>query len=679
MAPIPVRAGDRAASCWHIVGPDLLELTAPDRQRLAAAFAGWLDQLEVELTLVVCSRRLTLKGNLPEPARNARTALERARLAHLRAAMELHPCYRRPVYLVVPRSAGARGEELTTQLAQRCDLSVASVAELPALAEGVLQEAAMSLRTGGRWVASLRLAQLPGVEIEPGWLWALLGLAAEYDLAIHIRPRPGAAADRHLRHRLRGLRARELAAGERGADPSLEAALNAADRLRQVLATGSGRVFELAVTVSLGADSAAQAATLARGLRARMEALRGGLTPAWLDELPARLESMAASAPARRRLVDTAELATFWPWLDGGREPSPTQSLLGRHLRTGRPVAVDLHCDPELANANLGVVASSGSGKSYLAGLVGLEAVRRGQLVVVVDPENEHRRWCEAVGGEYLDLADEPATGFNVMELGDAGEAPLAALDLIGLLCGPLTPEEAGCLLEAVSRLLQTTSPHPVLGDCLGLLEAQPAGWSLANRMRPWVQGMPGRLFSRPGRGPTVRSALGIGIRDLPPAWIPGATLLVSRWLWDWAKAEPGLKQVIVDEAGLLADNPALQSLMTHLARRIRKYQGSLMLLTQAAGDLVGGAGEVVAVNSATMLLGAQAPAGALRLQRAFGLDDAQRDWLQQAGRGRFLLVSGPRRCPLQIEAPALHHLWLTGGSPTSQSGAKPEATLEPG
>ena len=160
---------------------------------------------------------------------------------------------------------------------------------------------------------------------------------------------------------------------------------------------------------------------------------------------------------------------------------------------------------------------------------------------------------------------------------------------------------------------------------------------------------------------------MGLGLRDLPPAWVPAATLLVSRWLWDWARTDPSPKQLIVDEAGLLADNPALQLLITHLARRIRKYRGSLMLLTQAAGDLIGGAaGEVVAVNCATVMLGGQGPTGADRLQRAFALDDGQRDWLQQAGRGCFLLVSGSRRSPIEVRAPGLYHRLLASRGGTS-------------
>lgn len=661
------------ASCWRLAGADLLELTSSARERLATAFAGWLDQLETGLTLVACSRRLTMEPAIPAPMVEAGAAgypgaaLEAARLAHLRSDLELRPRYRRPVFLILP-AAGGGEDEIVSQLAQRCQLTGARATGLPALAEGEVREAASALRQGGRWLVSLRLGRLPGVEVEPGWLWTLLEVAAEYDLAIHIRPRPGLAADRHLRRRMRGLRARVLAAGADGGDPRLDAALEAAGRLRRVLATGTGRVFEVAVTVSLGADSLAEARAQERAMRARMDALRGNLLPAWLDQLPARLESVAAVSPARWHLVDTIELATFWPWLDAGRDPSSDVSLLGRHQRTGRPVALDLHSGHQLANANLGVVASSGSGKSYLAGLVGLEAVRRGQLVVVVDPENEHRRWCQAAGGEYLDLSDQPAVGFNIMELGDPGDVPLAAMELVGLLCGPLSTAESGCLLGTLDRLLETPSPSLVLGDCLQPLQATSEGRALADRLRPWVQGSPGGLFSRPGRGPRVRSALGIGIRDLPPSWVPGATLLVSRWLWAWAKSEPGVKQVIVDEAGLLADNPALQTLISQLARRIRKYRGSLMLLTQAAGDLAGGAGEVAAVNSATMMLGGQVAAGALRLQEAFDLDDHQREWLQQAGRGHFLLVSGTRRCPLLVEAPALHHAWLTGQTPAGSA-----------
>jgi hypothetical protein len=672
--PSRVAAATSPAGIWRVHGPDLLDMAEPDRRRITAAFAGWLDQLPTGLTLLVCSRPCPPPLSAPPVSDAVRSALSQARLEHLSSELCNSPAHCRSLYLVPEGKSADLGVRLAAELAVRCGLRTVPATRLPLLAEGLWREGSRSLQVGGRWTASLRLGQLPGVEVQPGWLWALLGIEADYDLALGIRPRSAVATDRHLRRRLRGLRAQELAGAGSGvgSDPRLVEAMAAADHLRKVLATGSGRVFEVRLTVSLAADTDSELAELSRQLRARMAALRGSLIPAWFDEVPARLETAAPSAAAgtTARLVDTEELATFWPWLDASSPVEVGQTLLGRHLRTRTLEGLDLRHHPDLVNANLGVVASSGSGKSYLAGLVGLEAVRMGLRVVVIDPENEHRSWVEATGGRYLDLAGEFGCGFNVLELGDREDAALGAVDLVNLLCGPLAPPESGSLMAALATMLEPGAvPRPVLGDCIGRLGADPAGRSLADRLRPWVQGRPGALFSRSGTGPAVDSVVGLGLRDLPPAWVPATTLLVSRWLWDWAKSEESPKQVIVDEAGLLADNPALQLLITHLARRIRKYQGSLMLLTQAAGDLVGGgAGEVVAINCATIMLGGQGPTGAHRLQRAFALDDGQRDWLQQAGRGRFLLVSGSRRSPIEVRAPALYHRLLT-----TRSGAAGE------
>lgn len=364
-------------------------------------------------------------------------------------------------------------------------------------------------------------------------------------------------------------------------------------------------------------------------------------------------------------MVHSAEAASCWPWLDDWDGRVAGAVNLGRHVRTLAPVWLALHDDSALPNANLGVVAASGSGKSYLAGLLGLEAVRLGVRTVVLDPENEHRRWCDAAGGQYLSLGEALPFSFNLLEMDEPGEAPSAVAELISLLCGPLSPTEIGQVAEAVRWTLnQAGSATVVLSDCLPRLRQSEVGESVAHRLLPWLDGSAGALFNRPGRGPAVQSVAAIGLRELPEPWVPAATLLISHWFWNWVRSQEGRKQAIVDEAGLLADNAPLQRLMAQLARRIRKYQGSLVLLTQSAGDLLGSApGEVMAVNSATMLLGSQHPAAAVRLQRGFLLDDVQRQWLERASRGQFLLLLGRRRSPIQIEAPPRYHSLLAAAT----------------
>ncbi|MGB9483304.1 MAG: DUF87 domain-containing protein, partial [Candidatus Dormiibacterota bacterium] len=505
----------------------------------------------------------------------------------------------------------------------------------------------------------------------PGWLWALVGVPADFDLVLDIWPRAPGGADRTLRRRMLGLRARELAAGERGeeGDPRLQAALDSAARLREVLARSEGKLFDLAMTVTVAADSPDETHRVAGQLRSRMTALRGALAPAWCSQAPARLQTeLRSTEPSGpRRVVQSRELASLWPWLDDWDGRTSGAVNLGRHLRTGAPVWLNLHDTSALPNANLGVVAASGSGKSYLGGLLGLEAVRLGVRTVVLDPENEHRRWCEAVGGQYLSLGESAPCGFNLLEMAEPGEAPSAVAELVSLLCGRLSPSEIGQVSDSVRRTLaEAGSGTAVLSDCLPRLRQSEAGEAVAVRLIPWLDGTPGALFNSPGRGPAVEIAAAVGLRELPATWVPAATLLVSHWLWSWIRSQDGHKQAIVDEAGLLADNEPLQRLMAQLARRIRKYQGSLVLLTQSAGDLLGSApGEVMAVNSATMLLGSQHPAAAVRLQQGFLLDDDQRQWLERATRGQFLLLLGPRRSPIQIETAEQYHRLLSSDLPS--------------
>jgi len=74
--------------------------------------------------------------------------------------------------------------------------------------------------------------------------------------------------------------------------------------------------------------------------------------------------------------------------------------------------------------------------------------------------------------------------------------------------------------------------------------------------------------------------------------------------------------------------------------------------VTQNAGDLLASdQGLVLATNPATLFLGAQRPAEAQRLQRAFGLTESQVEYLSAARRGDFLLIAGDRRHRIHVEA----------------------------
>jgi hypothetical protein len=85
---------------------------------------------------------------------------------------------------------------------------------------------------------------------------------------------------------------------------------------------------------------------------------------------------------------------------------------------------------------------------------------------------------------------------------------------------------------------------------------------------------------------------------------------------------------------------------------------------TQNAQDLLSSdEGSVIATNCAVVLLGGHRAAETARMERAFGLTEAQRAFLETASRGEFLLLAGDRRVAMQIEVPDLQRAILTGAT----------------
>jgi type IV secretory pathway VirB4 component len=128
---------------------------------------------------------------------------------------------------------------------------------------------------------------------------------------------------------------------------------------------------------------------------------------------------------------------------------------------------------------------------------------------------------------------------------------------------------------------------------------------------------------------------------------------LLAEALWARIKRKDRRRMLIVDELGLLFEDPTIRRFVVSLARRIRKYDGSLVFATQNPGDLLSSdQGAVVATNPAVLLFGAQRPGEAAKLQRTFHLSREQRSFLETARRGDFLLAAGAERLAVEVKAP---------------------------
>jgi type IV secretory pathway VirB4 component len=542
-----------------------------------------------------------------------------------------------------------------------------------------LEVGARELRAGGTLCRTFAVVGYPR-EVGPGWLEPLLCHPSPVDVAVHVEPVPPQVAAERLRRQLARLESSRRLDADHGrlADVQAEAAAEDAHGLARRLARGDTRLFRVGLYVTVrGRDPAELDAECARvqGLLASLlldahpasfRALQG-----WVSTLPLGLDLLGL-----RHSFDTDALAASFPFAAADLNAAGGV-LYGRNPQSQGLVCWDRFAQP---NYNSVLLAQSGAGKSYLAKLEALRWLYQGVEVAVVDPEDEYWRLAEAVGGAHLALG-AAGVRLNPLDLGSEEEDALTrrALfthTLVSVLLGE-QPSPAGraaldrAIIAAYAARGITADPRtharpaPLLADLAAALQADgdPAGHQLAARLEPFITGTHRGLFD----GPTTTRPDGhlviFSLRALPEELKAAGTLLVLDHLWRQV-ADPQRRRrrlVVIDEAWLLARDPAGARFLYRLAKSARKHWCGLAVITQDAADLLASdLGQAVVANAATQLLLGQAPQAIDQLAAAFGLSHGERQYLLAAGVGEGILAAGTQRVTFRAEASPAEHALVT-------------------
>lgn len=654
-----------------------LDAAAEDRERWSRGFRQLLDGLDAPLQVIVEVAVGAGAGELSathpsDPARltpGERRALDVAHAATLAALPSAH---RRTVSLVTTPAAAALVERALRLVGipqvRRSDMAVAGAGSL----HGV--------ETAGAWwdetglYRTWYLDRFPGHELDAGWLLRLLPAGLEVSLAWHAERLATAGVVDYLQRQLIRLRARQLDRRDVG-EPEVEGALPAVERLQRQLIARQEHAFHVSLYLTVRTHGPRQLAGASAQIEAAARSALTVLRPATLRQREARVATLPLGVDPlrRRRVLDSSSLTTLTPWWDGDLR-QPGGLLCGVSRATGQPVLLDPFDDGRHQNANIGVFGHSGAGKTYLLSTLALGALDLGIQVLIVDPEHEYGGLAERLGGREVCLALGSDVALNVLDLDGGGAGPdpdgfasriADAVDLCDVICGGLDPAERAEVEDAVRRGV-AQEPSPLLGDVASRLD--PASRP-ARVLRRWVTGSLGRLFSRPTNIDLTAPLIVFGMRELRPELVGPVHFLLAQALWGRIRRRDRRRLLVVDELGLLFEDPTMRGFVVSLARRIRKYDGSLCFATQNPGDLLSSeAGAVVATNPAIQFFGALRPGEAVRVQRHFELSDRQRAGLEQATRGEFLLAAGADRIQLRVTAPpwqaALLHQLRSRASP---------------
>lgn len=519
-----------------------------------------------------------------------------------------------------------------------------------------------AVEVSGRHYASFVVDRYPGEEIEPGWLLPLLNFGGELHAAIHILPLDTDRALARLNHRIQDLRADDMAAIESGAVPRTTlGTLPDALGMHQSLVRNEEKAFAVAFYLTIAGDSPADLRTQAEALQASCRRLMLRAIQPFFEMQQGLLASwpLGLDLLGREKILPTAAVATLIPWLQEDLA-DPDGHYWGYNRETGGLCVFDPFDEVRFANANIAVLAHSGAGKSYAAASVILSGHTRGVGAILLDPEAEYGGLISGLGGTYFQLAAGSGHAINVLDpilfgSGGAEESDHLGdvLDLIGLMCGRLDEVERAQLEAVLRSVVESHQGTPLLSDVWQALDTAHPGSRTATIMRRWVTGELGRLFSSPTNVDLSADVVGFNLRNLSEELIAPAYLLLANWLWAALRRDRRPRHLLIDEVGLLLEHEPIRRFLVRLARRIRKYGGSLILVSQNPGDFFESKdGAVLATNPSILLLGSQKHSEALKLQKAYNLTDRQVNYLETAARGDFLLLAGPNRVPVHIMAP---------------------------
>ena len=518
------------------------------------------------------------------------------------------------------------------------------------------------VQINGRFYASFVVNRYPGEEVEPGWLLPLLSFKGELHAAIHILPLETDRMLTLLHHRIRDLRANDLANLESGAvDRAAMGTLPDALTVHQALVRNEEKAFAVSFYLTIGAENPVELRIQADALRSSCRRMMLQTVQPFFEMRQALLSSwpLGTDLLGREHILHTSALTTMMPWLQEDLADSEGH-YWGYNKETGGLCVFDPFDDDRFSTAHIAVLAHSGAGKSYAAASVVLSGHTRGIGAIVLDPEAEYGGMIRSLGGSYLHLAAGSGHAINALdpllfavEPDEPTDQLNDVIDLIGLMCGRLDEVERA-ELEAITRsVIANAQTTPVLGDIWRALESAQPGSRVSTILRRWVTGDLGRLFSAPTNVDLGADIVGFNLRDLSEELVAPSSLLLANWLWTALRRERRPRHLLIDEVGLLLEHEPIRRFLIRLARRIRKYGGSLILVSQNPGDFFETKdGAVLATNPSILLLGSQKHSEAMKLQKAFNLTERQINYLETAERGDFLLIAGPNRVPVHVMVP---------------------------
>ncbi len=539
-----------------------------------------------------------------------------------------------------------------------------------------------NIRVGNSFYRTLFVSGYPRF-VGANWLSPIINFDHTLDISMFYYPVKSKVILDDLRKKITELEAMTMSNKEKGriTDPVVSAALEDAQALQEQLVKGVEKYFQFSFYITIPAATVEEL----EAVYAKLESSLGALLlisktaslkmeDAFQSTIPVGLDKLLIT-----RNMDTTSLATTFPFTSS--DLTMEEGIMyGINRHNGSLIIFDRF---SLENANSVVFAKSGSGKSYFVKLEALRLMVFGAEIMIIDPEQEYKTLCVAVGGNYIDFSANSPSRVNPFDLSgivvegenELGQKLISLVTLLKLMMGTLSSTEEAILDRALIETYRikgiTTDPEtqmsrepPVMEDLYKVLlgAAEPEAKGMAERLERFIKGSMAGIFDSQSNIDLNSKMTVFSTRNLEEALRPIAFYMILDFVWTRIKRDLRKRILIVEEAWYLMQNEDSARFIYGIAKRARKYYLGLTTVSQDVDDfLTSEYGKAIVTNSSIQILLKQHPAGIDKVAETFYLSEGEKRLLLGAAVGEGLFFAGANHVAVKVIAsPAEHNLITT-------------------
>lgn len=536
-----------------------------------------------------------------------------------------------------------------------------------------LQVNSSYVRIGDRFARTFFVVAYPRY-LQTGWFTPIINLDKTFDISMFIYPIDTGIILRALRKTATQVQSRMDLESEAGKirDPMLETSIGDIEDLRDRLQQGLERFFKYGLYLTIYGSTEKELDDLSSSLESILESKLIYMKPTvfraeqgYSSTLPLANDEIDVSTN-----LNSSPLSTTFPFVSSSLS-SNEGILYGINRHNNSLILFDRF---KMENANMVIFAKSGGGKSYFAKLEILRSMMLGAEVIVIDPENEYKHLCDAVGGTFVEISLTSPNHLNPFDLPviNEDEEPAEVLrnniaNILGLLhimLGNITPEEDSILDRAIKEtyaikditqdsVWKGEAPEaPTMGNLYDVLCNMEGASDLATRLEKYTHGTFAGFLNKPTNVKLNSQLVVFNTRDMEEVLRPVAMYLVLQYIWNQIRSELKKRLLVVDEAWVMMQHEDAGAFMFQIAKRCRKYYTGLTTITQDVTDFITSRyGKPIVTNSSIQMLLKQSPASADVVAETFYLTEQEKFLLLESNVGEGIFFAGLKHAAIKVIA----------------------------